>query len=118
MSTINLNPTGLYVGYEYSPDGTTSLTSTSEGVYIPLDQLYDLEAAEANEALATADYRKLLWGLLDTAFTHQESLDESPSNMNISRGSLTFNGENQVQRSYNITFQYTVEGFDVKDESL
>ena len=116
MSSINLNPTGVYNGYEYSVDGTTSLASTAEGVYIPLDQITELSAAEADDGLVTSDYRKLIWGLLDKAYTHQEGLEDAPENMTITRSSLVFNGEDQVQRSYSVTFQYSVGSFDVKDE--
>lgn len=115
MSTLNLNPTGIYQGYEYSANG--SLSSTAEGVYIPLDQISELSTAEADNSLGTSDYRKLIWGLLDKAFTTLDAAEDTPTNMTMSRTGLTFVSENQVQRSYNITFQYTVDSFDVKDES-
>lgn len=115
MSTLNLNPTGIYQGYEYSTNG--SGLSSVEGVYIPLAQINNLEASEANQNLSTSDYRKLLWGLLDKAYEELEGEAEVPANMNLTRSSLSFVGENQAQRSYTVTFQFEVDSFDVKAES-
>lgn len=115
MSTINLNPTGIYQGYEYSANG--SGLSSVEGVYIPLSQINNLETSEANQSLSTSDYRKLLWGLLDKAYEELDAEEEVPSNMTISRSGLTFVGDNQAQRSYSITFQFEIDSLDVKPES-
>ncbi len=113
---IDVNPTGVFNNYEYSING--SLSSTAEGIFIPLIDIPQLETAEANEASPTADYRKLIWGMLDATVEHTEGLDSSdvPENMSISRGSLSFLDEDTAQRSYTITFKYSVPQIDVEAE--
>ena len=116
--SININPTGIFNNYEYSQDGTTSLSSTAEGVYIPLSDIHALQTNEANEAHADSDYRKLLWGLLESTYTQIENKDlsEQPSNMVITRSALSFLDEDTAQRSYTVTFKYNIAGFDVEAE--
>jgi len=115
---IDVNPTGVFASYEYSSNGTTGLTSTAEGIYIPLADIPNLETSEANEALGTADYRKMLWGMLDATVEHHGGLDDAdvPSNMVISRGGLSFLDEDTAQRSYTVTFRYSVPQIDVEGE--
>lgn len=115
MSSIILHPTGIYsTNYEYSANGAFSDVGEA-CVRIPLSSIPELDATEAGGS--TGDYRKLLWGLLEHNYDHQESLDPAPSNMTVSRSGLTFVDEDSVQRSYNVSFRYSVSGMDVEAES-
>jgi hypothetical protein len=115
---IDVNPTGVFASYEYSSNGTTGLSSTDEGIYIPLSDIPQLDSSEADQALGTADYRKIIWGMLDATVEHHEGLDSAdvPANMAISRGSLSFLDEDTAQRSYTVTFRYSVPQIDVEGE--
>lgn len=116
--SININPTGIFNDYEYSANGTTNLNSTAEGIYIPLSDIHALQTNEANEAHADSDYRKLLWGILESAYSKIESkdLDQQPANMVITRSAISFLDEDTAQRSYTVTFKYNIAGFDVEAE--
>jgi hypothetical protein len=116
--SININPTGIFNNYEYSSNGTTNLSSTAEGVYIPLSDIHELQTNEANQAHGDSDYRKLLWGIIESTYTQIDSKDaaDRPSNMNITRSAISFLDEDTAQRSYTITFKYSIAGFDVEAE--
>jgi hypothetical protein len=116
---INLNPTGIYNGYEYSSNGGAGITSTKEGLYVPLEDLHAFATVEANESLSTSDYRKFVWGILDSAFTKIDALPEGdrPANMTMSRSAVSFVDDDTAQRSYTVTFRYAITGFDVEDEA-
>jgi len=114
---IDVNPTGVFNDYEYTLDASSGLPA-SEGIFIPLADIPEFETAEANEALGTADYRKLLWGMLDATYDHIDALDDDdqPTKLTISRGSLSFIDDNTAQRSYTLTFKYDVPAIEVDDE--
>jgi hypothetical protein len=114
--SINIAPTGIYSSkYQYSADG--SFSSAGEGcIRIPISKIGgDLDATEAGQS--TGDYRKLLWGLLEENYNHQEDLETSPSNMTISRSGLNFVDEDTASRSYTVSFRYSVSAIDVEPES-
>ena len=114
---IDVNPTGVFNNYEYTANASSGLPA-SEGIFIPLTDIPNFVAAEANEALGTADYRKMLWGMLDATYEHIESLDDDdqPTKLTVSRGSLSFIDDDTAQRSYTLTFKYDVPAIEVDDE--
>jgi len=118
MSTINLNPTGVFSdGYEYQADGT-NVSNTDPGIYIPLAEIGGhLTAAEADKLDPAADYRKILWGLLEEFYNHADGLEDKPDNMTISRTGLSFIDEDTAQRSYNVTFKLAISDMDVEGET-
>ena len=113
---IDVNPTGVFPGYEYTADASAGLTG--EGIFIPLSEINNLDSSEADQT-GDGDYRKLIWGMLDATFNHIESLDSDdvPENMSISRGSLSFVDEDTAQRTYTVSFKYSVGSVDVEAES-
>lgn len=117
--TINVNPTGVFSdGYEYQSDGT-NVTNSDAGIFIPLSELGGhLTAAEADKGDPSADYRKILWGVLEEFYNHSEALesDEKPENMTITRTGLTFIDEDTAQRTYSVTFRLAISDMDVEDE--
>lgn len=118
---LNINPTGIFTNYEYSPNGTTNLTSVKEGFYIPVDDI-DLpngntfNTNEANEALATADHRKLLWGVLDAYFTSIDAQVDKPAKMTISRSNFQAIAGDKLRRSYTVNFDFDIGDFEVDAE--
>lgn len=116
--SIDVNPTGIFSSeYEYSANG--SLSTTAEGIYIPLANLGGhLTNLEADQAQVTSDYRKILWGMLEEYYHYLDNADASqvPENMTISRTGLTFVDDDTAQRSYNITFRYHISDMDVEAE--
>lgn len=117
MSDINVNPTGVFPNYEFSSDG--SFSASSEGIFIPLSDIPQFTTNEANEGHLSADYRKLMLGLLSATESHYAQLDtgEKPANMTISKSSLSFVDEDTAQRSFSLTFKFEVPDLDVEDEA-
>ena len=117
MSDINVNPTGVFANYAFSSDG--SFSASSEGIFIPLADIPQLTTNEANEAHSSADYRKLMLGMLSAVESHYSELDseDKPSNMTISKSSLNFLDEDTAQRSFSLTFKFEVPELDVEDEA-
>ena len=116
---INLQPTGVYgAGYEYQADGT-NVSNSNPGIYIPLSAIPSSELTAAEADPASGDYRKVLWGLLEANFQHFDNLDSesTPEEITISRTGLSFVDESTVRRSYTVTFNFTVDGYEVADES-
>lgn len=114
--SINLNPTGIFPSYEYSASGSPS--SSTDGFYIELSDVHELSANEANDQHANADYRKLVWGILDSTYSAINAKDagDRPSNMTITRSAISFIDDDTAQRSYTVTFKYNIGGYDIEDE--
>ena len=114
---IELTPTGIFSSeYEYGADLSEGVTSTNPGIFIPLSNIEGLDATEAGEV--TGDHRKLLWGLLEQYYQTIQATDsdDRPEKMSISRSGLTIVDDDTARKSYTITFDYDISGFDVEDE--
>ena len=108
---VNTNPTGIFSGdYEYNSQGT-AVTDTNAGVWIPLASLPGVDATEADQ-----DHRKVLWGILDQYYEQIDDQTDQPENMTVSRSSLSLKDGETARRSYTVTFNYDISGFDIEAE--
>ncbi len=108
---VNTDPTGIFsADYEYQADGT-NVTDSNAGVWLPLTSLPGLDGTEA-----AADHRKLLWGILDQYYEQIDAQVEQPEKLSISRSSLAFKDADTIRRSYTVTFDFDITGFDVEAE--
>lgn len=116
MPSYNLNPTGLFPGpdesgtldaqvstpYTFLDAGESlpQLGPAESGVYIPLANISDqFTVVMADEALATADYRYLIWALVDQCTEHQnkDSVADRPAGIQFVRGPLYGEGDGITQ---------------------
>jgi hypothetical protein len=108
---VNTNPTGIFSGdYEYNADGT-NVSDSNAGVWIPLASLPGVDATEAN-----LDHRKVLWGILDQYYEQIDGQADQPEKMTVSRSSLSLKDSDTVRRSYTVTFDFDISGFDIDAE--
>jgi hypothetical protein len=114
--SYNINPTGLFPG----PDETGNTSPTSHpytfldanasitlgaaesGMYIPLANLSDqFSTSFANEALPTADYRYLIWAIVDQATDYHDAVEvqgnDVPAGVQLVKGPLYGEGTGVTQ---------------------
>lgn len=100
-------PTQLFPNYAYLESGTAT---PSDGVFIPLSDLPQLSAGEADAA--TGDGREVARALVDTATDAIRSLADAdkPTKMSVTKGNPQGIGIDQIRQSYTITFDLVVNG--------
>ena len=114
--SYNTNPTGLFPGPDKTGntsgashpytflDATDTITlgAAESGIYIPLANLSDQFSTDfANEALATADYRYLIWAIVDQATDYHDEKDSQgegvPAGVQLVKGPLYGEGTGVTQ---------------------
>lgn len=115
----NPTPTSFWANYQLLETGD-SLPVTVPGVYIPLDSFSagqsGLLLAEANET--TGDARKVLYQVLETAFTAYNAMpvETRPTKMTLARAESRGNAANSIRRTFTITFEETIVTTALTDE--
>jgi len=120
---FDIHPSGVF-GNNYAVLTAGANTVAENGIFIPLSSLVGQPGAPDNHELtvqeASTDHRKIAWGVLEAYYNHMSQLDVETSidNFTLTRGALSFTGENSSRRTYTISFQYNVGAMDINDEVI
>ncbi|MGD1850524.1 MAG: hypothetical protein ACFCBU_07900 [Cyanophyceae cyanobacterium] len=94
----------------------TTYTANETGVTIPLASLPGVSAQEANKD--NGDFRRVLRGILESAYTGANNLSDAPGFFSIAKSGLNGIGGNRVRVSYTVSFDMEVTEAEVITEEV